>query len=521
MASSCGPFYIFILLLLWGFQTCHARIFSFQMHHRFSDPVKKWSQKAGKGFPAGDWPEKGTVEYYAVLAHRDKILRGRGLSDVDSPITFSEGNSTFRISALGFLHYTTVSLGTPGVKFLVALDTGSDLFWVPCDCSRCAPTEGTTYGSDFQLGIYNPTGSTTSKKVTCDNSLCAHRNRCLGTFGSCPYVVSYVSAETSTSGILVEDVLHLITEDNHPEYVEAHITFGCGQVQTGSFLDAAAPNGLFGLGMEKISVPSILSRDGYTADSFSMCFGRDGVGRISFGDKGSPDQEETPFNLNTLHPSYNITVTQIRVGTTLIDLDFTALFDSGTSFTYLVDPLYARFSESFHSQAQDRRRAPDPRIPFEYCYDMSPDANTSLIPSLSFTMKGGSQFLVFDPIIVVSSQGDVAYCLAVVKSAELNIIGQNFMTGYQVIFDREKLVLGWKTFDCYDVEEPNILSITPHNSASVPPAVAVGVDNRTIPKSTKEGGNYFRNSNASPPHHCHRCNLTDFCFTLFLLLLLL
>ena len=69
-------------------------------------------------------------------------------------------------------------------------------------------------------------------------------------------------------------------------------------MQSGSFLDIAAPNGLFGLGMEKISVPSTLSREGFTADSFSMCFGHDGVGRINFGDKGSPDQEETPFNYN-------------------------------------------------------------------------------------------------------------------------------------------------------------------------------------------------------------------------------
>lgn len=43
------------------------------------------------------------------------------------------------------LHYTTVSLGTPGLKFMVALDTGSDLFWVPCDCSRCASIENTAY----------------------------------------------------------------------------------------------------------------------------------------------------------------------------------------------------------------------------------------------------------------------------------------------------------------------------------------------------------------------------------------
>nr|DAD46716.1 TPA_asm: hypothetical protein HUJ06_016653 [Nelumbo nucifera] len=368
MASFFGFLLILLSVSTWVFapQSCHGRVFSFKMHHRFSEPVKRWTQMIGKGIGPDDWPEKGSIDYYAALADRDRILRGRGLEDVDRPVTFSDGNSTYRISSLGFLHYTTVSLGTPRKKFLVALDTGSDLFWVPCDCNKCTPTLDTSYGSDFELNIYNPRGSSTSKKVTCNNNLCAHRNRCLGTFSSCPYMVSYVSADTSTSGVLVEDVLHLITDDSRPQDVDAIITFGCGQVQTGSFLDVAAPNGLFGLGMEKVSVPSILSKEGLTADSFSMCFGSDGIGRISFGDKGSSDQEETPFNIDQLHPMYNISITQMRVGTSIIDTNLSALFDSGTSFTYLVDPAYTRLTES----AQDRRRPPDPRIPFEYCYNM-------------------------------------------------------------------------------------------------------------------------------------------------------
>lgn len=79
---------------------------------------------------------------------------------------------------------------------------------------------------NFEVSKYDPKGSSTSKRVSCNNSLCAHRNRCLGRFNNCPYMVSYVSAETSTSGILVEDVLHLTTEDSHHEIVDAYITFG-------------------------------------------------------------------------------------------------------------------------------------------------------------------------------------------------------------------------------------------------------------------------------------------------------
>ena len=44
------------------------------------------------------------------------------------------------------LHYAVVALGTPNVTFLVALDTGSDLFWVPCDCINCAPLVSPNYG---------------------------------------------------------------------------------------------------------------------------------------------------------------------------------------------------------------------------------------------------------------------------------------------------------------------------------------------------------------------------------------
>ncbi|MED6121332.1 hypothetical protein PIB30_029215 [Stylosanthes scabra] len=450
------------------------------MHHRFSDPVRKWSS----AIPPP--PEKGTFEYYAELADHDRFLRGRNLaSDLDAGLAFSDGNSTFRISSLGFLHYTTVQLGTPGVKFMVALDTGSDLFWVPCDCTRCAATDGSVFASslapDFDLSVYSPNGSTTSKMVTCNNSLCTHRNQCPGTFSNCPYMVSYVSAETSTSGILVEDVLHLTKEDNNDDLVEANIIFGCGQVQSGSFLDVAAPNGLFGLGMEKIS--------------------------------GSLDQEETPFNFNPSHPTYNITVTQVHVGTTLIDVEFTALFDSGTSFTYLVDPTYTKLSDNFHSQVKERRRPPDSRIPFEYCYDMSPDANRSLIPSVSLTMGGGGHFPVYDPIIIITTQNELVYCLAVVKSAELNIIGQNFMTGYRVVFDREKLILGWKKFDCYDIDDHDEVPTRPH-SDTVPPAVAAGFGHHPNPDSAAKRTKSSSAIVTPPSHHSHSSLLAFFCFLL-------
>ncbi|XP_073112962.1 aspartyl protease family protein 1 isoform X4 [Elaeis guineensis] len=371
---------------------------------------------------------------------------------------------------------------------------------------------------DFEFSIYSPNMSLTSQRVLCNSSLCELQRECTGTTGHCPYKMAYVSADTSSSGILVEDVLYLTTDDTHHEVVEARIVFGCGQVQTGSFLDVAAPNGLFGLGMEKISVPSILSSRGLTSDSFSMCFGHDGIGRISFGDNGSSDQEETPFNLNQLRPTYNISITGVSVGNSSIDAGFSSLFDSGTSFTYLADPAYTYLSESFNAQVQDKRQAPDSRIPFEYCYHKSSNHTKIQIPDLSLITKGGSDFPVSEPVIVISVQHEYVYCLGIVKSSRLNIIGQNFMTGLRIVFDSERNILGWKKFNCYESEDSNPLPVNPKNSSALSPTAPKNY----TPEGMKGNGNGTQVTVLTPPlSHSSHLNFMSRILILLLLSLII
>ncbi|XP_022638922.1 aspartyl protease family protein 1-like isoform X2 [Vigna radiata var. radiata] len=88
---------------------------------------------------------------------------GRKLSQIYASLAFSDGNSTFRISSLGlYLFFSLILLlslfkGTSAVKFMVALDTESDLFWVPCDCTRCAATDSPTFASYFPNCRYQHT----------------------------------------------------------------------------------------------------------------------------------------------------------------------------------------------------------------------------------------------------------------------------------------------------------------------------------------------------------------------------
>lgn len=73
------------------------------------------------------------------------------------------------------------------------------------------------------LNHYSPNDSTTSSIVPCTSSLCG---QCTSNKNICPYEINYVSANTSSIGYLVEDVLHLAADDALLKPVEAKITFG-------------------------------------------------------------------------------------------------------------------------------------------------------------------------------------------------------------------------------------------------------------------------------------------------------
>ncbi|XP_028783300.1 aspartyl protease family protein 1-like [Neltuma alba] len=516
--SSARGLLLFVVLFSLGSRSCYGfRTVEFAMHHRYSDPVKGI-------LGIHDLPARGSREYYVAMSHRDRLVRGRGLAGADpTALTFAAGNDTLRISSLGFLHYANVSVGTPPVWFLVALDTGSNLFWLPCNCTKmdCVHALETPRGPRLKLNIYDPRASSTSKNVPCNSAICRYKKQCPSSNSSCPYQVRYLTSDTSSTGLLVEDVLHLITDDDQTKEVKARINFGCGKVQTGSFLTGAAPNGLFGLGIENISVPSILAKEGLTSNSFSMCFGQDGVGRIRFGDNGSQDQRKTPINIGTLHPSYNISITQIIVGEKATDSEFNAIFDSGTSFTYLNDPAYTNITSSFNSMVKGKRHQfdSDHEIPFEYCYENTTSNQTSFeLPSLSLKMKGGVDYYVIDPLVYII-EGDETFstviCLGIVKSDDANIIGQNFMTGYHIVFDRDNMILGWKNSSCYDDKVSSTSAVNTTHSPAVSPVVSPAVS-PARPANPEAMINQSESSTPKLPNHSFR--IKPFAVTFLLVL---
>lgn len=93
--------------------------------------------------------------------------------------------------------------------------------------------------------------------------------------------------------------------------------------------------------MQNISTPSILARAKVVADSFSMCFDYGlGTGRLVFGDRGSSKAQSTPI-ISTIYPSYYwVSLRYVVVGEAHVKTPVMAIFDTGTTYTYLSSNSY-------------------------------------------------------------------------------------------------------------------------------------------------------------------------------------
>ncbi|VFQ96310.1 unnamed protein product [Cuscuta campestris] len=306
------------------------------------------------------------------------------------------------------------------------------------------------------LNSYEPGSSSTSEVLLCNSSYCSEPCPlpAAPTPPPCPYEINYMFENTLSRGFLVQDLMHLETYTNHnATKIHPPVVFGCGEVETGLFLGRGDLNGLLGLGHTSLDVTTLLSSQGLIRNSFSMCFAPDGNGRIAFGDKGDADQRVTPL-VDARASAQYVRVDRIYVNDVVTDVGFEAMFDSGTSLTYLAGEAYAVVTKAFVSLVKDQQRIELVHPFFEYCYIPGTGNNASFgIPSLIFNTKGGANFSVMSPMFSIKIPQQV-YCLAIVnnKINTLNIIGHNYLTGYRIIFDRERSILGWKPSNCISKE---------------------------------------------------------------------
>ncbi|XVF36775.1 hypothetical protein REPUB_Repub19eG0087500 [Reevesia pubescens] len=472
--EKCGA--VVLVLSVWLLIGGSAAVtFSSRLIHRFSDEAQVlWRARNGNaGNGVLSWPKRNSLEYLDLLIGND-LKRQRMKLGSQKPLLFpSQGSETlFFGNEFDWLHYTWIDIGTPNVSFLVALDAGSDLLWVPCDCIQCAPLSASYYNSlDKDMSEYTPSSSSSSKNLSCNHQLCESSSYCKGPNDPCPYIIEYDSDNTSSSGYLVEDKLHLKSFTDHAteSSVQASVIVGCGRKQTGGYLDGAAPDGLMGLGPGNISVPSLLAKAGLVQNSFSICLDENGSGRIYFGDKGLASQQSTPFlPVGGKYETYFVRVEHLCVGNSCLERSgFLALVDSGTSFTYLPPEIYDKVVLEFDKQVNARRISNQDL--WKYCYNVSSEEPFK-IPSMRLKFAMNQSFEIHNHVYSYTEiEGFTVFCLTILRGKDdFGVIGQNFMTGHRIVFDRENLMLSWSHSKCQDVSDGSNVHITPPRNGESP-----------------------------------------------------
>lgn len=493
---------------MWAAGRCSAadekRAVSFEMKmiYKYSEEFRElMKQRPGMEQMVSEWPRHSTPEFYHELALYDRHRHASRnlLTDVYSLLP---SNMTLFARTMGGLHYSFILLGTPPQAFFVALDTGSDLLWVPCDCQQCSLADWAAYGVDLpglEFALYSPSNSTSSKPVACTDPVCtrsllpsACSNVSTAPAQSCTYAANYLSPNTSSSGTIVQDVIYLNSETAIGSAFTTEIYFGCGTVQTGDFLKGGAPNGLFGLGPELYSVPTTFARNGVTQNVFSMCFSnQDGSGRLVFGRKAPASLQSTPLIPSSAF--YVVGIEGLVAGGVRFNVTGNVIFDTGTSITNFPSNVVKVVGDAIalKSSLPSFTYNASQTLSFSHCWNITTNAELESLSSLSVVFSGGGLWTINAPLwpIIDQSGNLLFFCLGILPSDSISasIIGFNFMGNYEYFFDQETSTFSWGASDCsgFNGTSTTVVTSSISPTEAPPPVESVQVPAKTasIPPS--------------------------------------
>ncbi|CAM6014846.1 unnamed protein product [Sphagnum balticum] len=398
-------------------------------------------------------------------------------SSSSSLVATNNGNATAVVPIRGNiypdgLYYMALLVGRPAKLYFLDMDTGSDLTWLQCDapCRSCAPGPH---------GLYDPRKA---ELVDCRLPVCSHVQSgssysCnAGGVNQCDYDVEYADG-SSTMGVLMQDFITLMLINGTRTQRKA--VLGCGYDQQGALAHSpASTDGVLGLSNSKVALSSQLAEQGIINNVIGHCLagGSNGGGYLFFGDELVPSWGMTwaPLLGRPAMENYQTHLYSIRYGGDKVEmngdelsgLDGGTIFDSGTSFTYLVPEVYKTLLAVIQEQATRSglvQVESDDTLPF--CWrGASPFQSVSDVSryfkSVTLDFGGSNWFstgrtmdLTPDGYLIISTQGNV--CLGILDASgasieAMNIVGDISMRGYLVVYDNVQQRIGWIRRNCHN-----------------------------------------------------------------------
>ncbi|CAM6108597.1 unnamed protein product [Calypogeia fissa] len=356
----------------------------------------------------------------------------------------------------------TGSIGTPPVKFVAIVDSGSDLIWLQCkQCKTCL----------HQVDpLFDPKKSRSFRRLSCSNQFCKDLpiSSCSANStenSACDYTYGYGDG-SFTRGILASETARLPTRGGQP-YPMKDIAFGCGFDNEGYF---AGVDGLVGFGRGPLSLPSQIGSQ--VGRVFSYCLGdfasaTNQSSTLSIGKDPNEDFSEFKFTKlisNPFYPTfYYIRLESIRVGRHKLNISEDTfsidnstgiggtIIDSGTTITYLPDNAYeAVLNHVLTAVAYPVVKNSTATIGLDLCFNVSGIA-TPRLPAVILRFSGATLRLPTEnTFITLDMQGSSLTCLAMASSGlgGFSIFGNYQQQNFEIVCDLERSRLGFRKKEC-------------------------------------------------------------------------
>ncbi|XP_006644352.1 aspartyl protease family protein At5g10770-like [Oryza brachyantha] len=377
---------------------------------------------------------------------RRKLSRSNGTAGEDGGQQSKVTVPTTLGTSLDTLEYViSVGLGSPAVKQMMCIDTGSDVSWVQCKPCPIPPCHAA--GS-----LFDPAASSTYAAFNCSAAACKqlgkHANGC-DSKSQCQYIVRY-GDDSNTTGTYGSDKLTLSASD-----VVEGFQFGCSHAELGTGMNDKI-DGLMGLGGGAQSLVSQTAAN--YGKSFSYClpptaassgFLTLGARSSGGGGNGTSQFVTTPMLRVKESPTfYFAALKDIAVGGKKLGLPpsvFSAgsLMDSGTIITRLPPTAYSALSSAFQAGMKQYKKA-QPSSIFDTCFDFT-GLDKITIPAVALVFSGGA-------VVDLDAHGILhRSCLAFAPNADektFSTIGNVQQRTFEVLYDVGSSVFGFRAGAC-------------------------------------------------------------------------
>ena len=365
-------------------------------------------------------------------------------------------------------YYTTLYIGDQKVRQTYIIDTGASIMSSPCSpCPNCG-----SHKRPYYYDMYHK-----HKPLKCSSRICklvpanVCHNKDLKFLDSktCSFNMDRSSGE-GIKGYYMRDIVYFETDRKinlsllkKKVYRSYAMPIGCTTAESGKYKELNT-DGILGMSNAPNAVPNLLYNLGIiNRNIFTMCFGLRG-GYMSLGEIDTTFHKSPEINYVPLLDSeiyYFVKLNSLKVGNELnnaIKIPLVAKIDTGNSISYFPSitfkAIISQFKKFCHS---GNSSCGNFTYDEEYGYCASFPDRESLFNAVyknwpEITLTFGDYDYTWKPINYYYYKFNISSrkaCLGFqTHKSERVILGANFLHGHDIIFNREKKLLGFVEADC-------------------------------------------------------------------------